>query len=194
MPLSPGWPGISSPEAGVKEQAEAMERIGAVEVDGRRYEPVEAAGGTIHVRHFFGAGGVVPGDPQEGTVYGETWLQSGEAREVPCWIGFNTPSTSDRRAGPAVAGQWSGEGGRVWVNGEEVPPPRWANAGYVPEQPWADERPFVDEGYAYREPARIALRKGMNRVLVKAPRKKGGWKWMFSFAPLDAAVIPPVSP
>ncbi len=173
---------------------EAMERIGAVEVDGRRYEPVEAAGGTIHVRHFFGAGGVVPGDPQEGTVYGETWLQSGEAREVPCWIGFNTPSTSDRRAGPAVAGQWSGEGGRVWVNGEEVPPPRWANAGYVPEQPWADERPFVDEGYAYREPARIALRKGMNRVLVKAPRKKGGWKWMFSFAPLDAAVIPPVSP
>ena len=55
----------------------------------------------------------------------------------------------------------------------------------MPKQMWADERPFVDEAYAFRKPTRVRVGKGWNRVLVKAPRRKGGWKWMFTFVPLE---------
>lgn len=159
---------------------ETLERLEAVDVDGTRYEPVEVVGGTVHLRHFFGKGGVLPGNPTEGTAYAETRIWSDEAREVPCWIGFNTPSTSDRRAGPMVDGKWSHEDGRVWVNGEAIEPPEWTHAGAVPGK----EEPFSDEGYAYRNPTVVAFEKGWNRVLVKAPRKNDGWKWMFTFLPL----------
>ncbi len=159
---------------------ETMERVEAVQVDGMSYDPIEVVGGTVHFRHFFGKGGVLPGNPTEGTAYAETRIWSEEAREVPCWIGFNTPSTSDRRMGPMVEGKWSHEDGRVWVNGEEVEPPEWTQAGAVPGK----EEPFTDEGYAYRDPTMVKFEKGWNRVLVKAPREKDGWKWMFTFLPL----------
>ncbi|MCH7227372.1 family 20 glycosylhydrolase [Haloferula sp. A504] len=164
---------------------ESMERLGPVVHEGISYEPFEVAGGTIHFRNFFGLGGVLPGAPTEGTAYAETRVWSDEAREIPCWIGFNTPSTSDRRAGPMISGKWSHEDGRVWVNGEELEPPRWENEGYMPAKTARDERPFVNEGYAYREPALVKLDKGWNRVLVKAPKTSKGWKWMFTFLPLE---------
>ena len=167
---------------------EKMERIGQVEYEGVSHEPIEVVGGTIHFRNFFGLGGVLPGGPTEGTAYAETRIWSEQTQEVPCWIGFNTPSTSDRRAGPMIAGKWSHEDGRVWVNGEAIEPPAWENAGPTPGK----EEPFTNEGYAYREPTMVSLQKGWNRVLIKAPRKKNGWKWMFTFLPLtDGLKIEP---
>jgi hypothetical protein len=50
------------------------------------------------------------------------------------------------------------------------------------------EIPLLDEGYEYREPTKIPLKKGWNNILIKAPIEsfKGkDWqnpvKWMFSF-------------
>lgn len=161
-------------------------RLEAVEWGGKRLVPFEVAGGTIHFRHFFGTGGVLDGKADEGTVYAETRVWSPDDRQCGCWIGFNSFSTSDRRGGPVpAAGEWNNEGGKLWVNGAEVRAPAWRNAGYMPRELWADERPFADEGYAARAPTQVRLRQGWNRVLAKVPRRKTGWKWMFTFVPLD---------
>jgi hypothetical protein len=158
---------------------------GGIKLDGGIHPPIAAIGGTLHLRHFFGTGGVFSGNPKEGTALATTRIWSERDGEVPCWIGFNSPSTSDRRSGPVVAGQWSRGGGRVWVNGHEIPPPEWKNAGYAPKVMWDDERPFSNEGYACREPAKVRLVKGWNEVRVVAPCLKDDWKWMFTFLPLE---------
>lgn len=167
---------------------ESSERIEEIMIDNKTYQPAAVMGGTVHFRHFFGTGGVFSGDPQQVTAYAETRLWSDSDRDLPCWIGFNSPSTSDRRAGPVIAGKWSCGDGKVWVNGKEIQPPDWKNAGYLPKVMWDDERPFANEGYACREPSAIRLHKGWNRVLVKAPRAKGDWKWMFTFVPLESGL------
>lgn len=159
-----------------------------IKVDGKTYQPATAVGGTIHLRHFFGTGGVFAGNPKEGTALAGTRIWSESAREVPCWIGFNSQSTSDRRAGPVMAGKWSRGGGRVWVNGIEIPPPVWENAGYAPKVMWDDERPFANEGYACRAPVRVRFEKGWNEVRVVAPCLKDDWKWMFTFLPLESGL------
>ena len=50
------------------------------------------------------------------------------------------------------------------------------------------EIPLIDEGYSYREPTQIVLKKGWNTVLIKVPiatLKGKDWqtpeKWMFTF-------------
>lgn len=139
-----------------------------------------ATGGTLHFRHFFGKGGVLPGNPEEGTAWAETWIHAKSAGPVGFWIGFDTPSTSDRRAGPVpAAGQWSNAGATVSVNGKAIPGPTLANAGKKP----GDEIPFVDEGYFYRAPTAVDLVAGWNHVLLKVPHRKGDWKWSATFAP-----------
>jgi len=35
-----------------------------------------------------------------------------------------------------------------------------------------------------REPAKIALKKGWNSVLLKVPQGGSSWKWMFTFVPV----------
>ncbi len=172
-------------EVGKAFAPENMDHFESIEVDGKRFEPIEAVGGTVHLRHFFDMGGVLPGKPQAGTVYAESFVWSPDAREIDCWIGFNSFSTSDRRGGPVPAGgEWSNAGAKVWWNGVELRAPDWANAGYAPKQMWSDERPFADELYASRAPTRLKLKPGWNRVLLKAPRRKDGWKWMFTFLPV----------
>ena len=147
--------------------------------------PIEVRGGTIHFRHFFDKGGVLPGNPKSGTAYAESWIWSPAPRRQAFWINFNTFSTSDRRGGPTPAkGQWSNVGAKVWLNGADVPGPQWTNAGYQPKANWSDETPFVDEGYCYREPAMLDLRSGWNRILIKAPMAPPAWKWMFTCLPV----------
>lgn len=164
---------------------ESMDTIKALEYEDRSYEPIEVVGGTIHFRHFFNKGGVLPTNSVESTAYAETRIWMDCAQVIPCWIGFHTPSTSDRRGGPFINGQWSREGARIWVNGAEVVPPKWENAGYMPAKTSRDEKPLVNEGYAYREPMMVSFKQGWNRILVKSPRVKDSWKWMFTFLPLD---------
>ncbi len=72
------------------------------------------------------------------------------------------------------------------MNGEIVAPPNWARGG----QKGNPEIPLIDEGYEYRAPTKILLKKGWNIILIKAPVgsfKARGWqnpvKWMFTFIP-----------
>jgi hypothetical protein len=87
-----------------------------------------------------------------------------------------------------MPGTWDNHKSTVWVNGKIIPPPYWKHGG----QKGNPEIPLIDEGYEYREPTKILLKKGWNEVLIKAPIgsfKGKDWqnpeKWMFTFLPVD---------
>ena len=145
-------------------------------------------GGTVILRHWwaFLIKGILD-DPQENTTwYATTKIWSDEPGEKEFWIGFNDISRSPATDSPP-AGAWDNKNSAVWVNGKIVPPPSWTRPG----QKGNMEIPLIDEGYAYRPPTRILLKKGWNEVLIKAPvgsfKAADGQnpvKWMFTFVPL----------
>lgn len=148
----------------------------------------EAVGGTLILRHWWAdiLQGLVP-DPQEQTTwYARTKVWSDQDQTRAFWIGFNDLSRSYASDSPA-SNTWDDRGSCLWVNHQLIEPPRWIQAGMKGDL----EKPLRDEGYTFREPTRIYLKKGWNEVLVKLPvnRFKGkDWqnpvKWMFTFVPL----------
>jgi hexosaminidase len=142
-------------------------------------------GATIWLRHFWHP--MINShirDPKDSTTwYAYREIYSDQERTAPFWIGFKNISRSVQAATPP-AGQWDERGSKVWVNDELIEPPLWKLPGRVPS---SLEEPLVDESYEYRQPTRIRLKKGLNRVLIKVPAGnfKGPWydpiKWMFTF-------------
>src|SRR3546814_5108122 len=69
-----------------------------------------------------------------------------------------------------------------------ISPPEWKFPG---RPPGLLEEPMVDEGYYYRPPATVRVRKGWNQLLVKLPLglfNYDDWqrppKWMFTVVPV----------
>jgi hypothetical protein len=146
-------------------------------------------GGTVILRHWWAD--VVKGaldEPKENTTwFARTRIWSDEYTQAKFWIGFNDLSRSYMSASPAL-GTWDDRGSTVRVNGQLIAPPIWKQAGIV----GASEIPMIDEGYSFREPTIISLKKGWNEVVIKAPVasfKGKDWqnpvKWMFTFVPVD---------
>ena len=154
---------------------------------GRTPKPFkQVTGGTVVLRHWWTPliKGAVDVPKENTTVYGSTRIWSDAEEEREAWIGFENLSRSYASSSPPPDA-WDYKGGAVWVNGEAVPAPKWMRAG----QKGHPEIPLVDEGYEYRAPSKVRLRKGWNTVLVKAPvasfRARGSQdpvKWMFSFS------------
>lgn len=148
-----------------------------------------AVGGTIVFRHWWAPqiSGVLK-DPKENTTwYATTMIHSDVDTVRGFWIGFNDLSRSPATDSPPP-GEWNHRQAKLWVNGSEIAPPMWLHAG----QKGNSEIPLIDEGYSYRPPAMIHLRKGENTVLIKAPIgtfKGKDWqnpeKWMFTFVPVN---------
>jgi hexosaminidase len=150
---------------------------------------MKAVGGTIVLRHWWHPliKGVIP-DPSENTTWyalGKIW--SDDDKEGKFWIGFNNLSRSPATNSPPV-GSWDSKNSEVKVNGILIQAPEWNHGG----QKGNSETPLVDEGYEYREPTNVTLKKGWNTVLVKLPIagfKGTDWqnpvKWMFTFMPYD---------
>lgn len=142
-------------------------------------------GGTIWLRHFWHP--MIDSHikhPEDSTTwYAYREIHAEKDRDASFWIGFKNISRSVQAATPP-AGQWDERQSKVWVNGELIPAPNWKFPGRIPK---SLEEPLEDEGYEYREPTVIHLKKGLNRILIKAPvgNFKGPWydpvKWMFSF-------------
>ncbi len=159
-------------------------------VDGKiyRWRKELAWGGTVHIRHFFGFPGWIPG-AGKGTVYGLTWIHSDRERDGWMWINFNTLSLSGGRsgAGNPPLGKWSWMESKVWLNGKEVPPPRWNHPGLRGRAGFEVE--VTNETYVNRPPCKVHFRKGWNQLLVKAPA--GKWKgrknrkWCFTAIPVS---------
>ena len=150
---------------------------------------IPAVGGTIVFRHWWAPqiSGALQNPEENTTWYATTTIQSDVDTVRGFWIGFNDLSRSPATDSPPLGG-WNHRQGKLWVNGHEVPPPIWRHPG----QQGNSEIPLVDEGYSYRPPTMIHLKKGANTVLVKSPIGKfrgKDWqnpeKWMFTFVPVQ---------
>lgn len=148
----------------------------------------KAVGGTIIWRHWWAPLiKAVLDDPKENTTwYASTQIWSAEEKVENFWIGFNNLSRSPATDSPKP-GTWDNHQSKVWVNGKLIDPPKWKRGG----QKGNSEIPLIDEGYEYREPTKIVLKKGWNDVLIKSPIgsfKGKDWqnpeKWMFTFVPV----------
>ncbi|WP_448699306.1 family 20 glycosylhydrolase [Mucilaginibacter sp. AW1-3] len=121
------------------------------------------------------------------TWYAYTQLFSPADKILEVWIGLKDLSRSGADATPA-AGEWDQNKSKVYVNSHLIDPPHWAFAG---REKGKLEDPLADEGFYYREPFKIRVKKGWNTVLIKLPM--GGFnhqdwqvppKWMFTFVPV----------
>jgi len=147
-------------------------------------------GGTIWLRHFWHPmiQSHLENTKDSTTYYAIRKIWSDKEGFKNCWIGFNDLSRSTATDSPP-AGAWDEKGSAIWVNEKIIVPPLWKNAG----QKGNAETPLTDEGYEYREPAKIFFNKGWNTVLIKAPVgafKGKDWqnpvKWMFTMLEVEA--------
>jgi len=146
-----------------------------------------ARGGTIILRHWWAdvLQGAIEMPIQNSTWYARTKIWSDEEGIKSFWIGFNNLSRSYASDSPSL-GKWDDLGSQLWVNKQIISPPHWKQAG----QKGAMDIPLIDEGYSFRKPTTITLKKGWNEVLIKLPVSKlsgKDWqnplKWMFTFVP-----------
>ena len=149
----------------------------------------EFYGGTIVLRHWWSdvVKGAIDDPAENSTLYAVSRIWSDLDSNKEFWIGFNDLSRSYASDSPDL-GTWDDRMSRLWVNAHEVLPPDWQHAGQKGDL----EIPLIDEGYSYRSPAIIQLRKGWNTIVVKLPvgKFKGkDWqnplKWMFTCLPID---------
>jgi len=145
-------------------------------------------GGTIVLRHWWAPliKGAIDSIKPNQVWYATTQIWSEEHATKPFWIGFNNLSRSPATDSPP-AFAWNEHNATATVNGGIVPPPTWNRAG----QKGNSEIPLIDEGYEYREPTMIELKKGWNEVRIKIPiGKLSGTNWqnpakyMFTFVPV----------
>lgn len=146
-------------------------------------------GGTIIFRHWWAPKiqGVLKNPKENTTWYASRKIWSEKETVKSFWIGFNNFSRSQATDSPPL-GQWDNHHSQILINGEIIPPPNWLHAG----QQGGLEIPLSDEGYEYRKPTTVHIRKGWNTVLVKAPIGKftgKNWnnpeKWMFTFTEVE---------
>ena len=153
-------------------------------------QPVaQAVGGTVILRHWWAnlIDATLEAPKENSTWYATTRIWSNEEGIKKFWIGFNNLSRSPATDSP-LPGSWDNHQSKIWVNGNLIDPPKWKQGGIKGDP----EIPLIDEGYEYREPAKIMLKRGWNNVLVKAPIgsfKGKDWqnpeKWMFTFVSAD---------
>lgn len=134
--------------------------------------------------------GVLGSQELDQTRYAWTYVYSPKAQEVGAQIEFRNYSRSDNGLVPQN-GKWDIMGSRVWVNDEELLPAwEWANAGVNPSL----ESELGNLNFPARQPVRVKLHKGWNKVLLKCPyvRIAGGsgnrpnkWQFTFVFTTLD---------
>ncbi|MCF3109378.1 beta-N-acetylhexosaminidase [Niabella sp. CC-SYL272] len=160
--------------------------------DSCQLSPVKTErGGTIVLRHWWYPliKGAVDHPRDSTTWYASTSIWSDAEGEKPFWIGFNNLSRSMATDSPPE-GAWDNRGSSLWVNEKLILPPSWKRPGQKGDL----EIPLTDEGYEYRPPTYILLKKGWNRVLIKLPVGSfaaKNWqnpvKWMFTFVPLSGS-------
>jgi hypothetical protein len=144
-------------------------------------------GGTIVLKHWWAP--LIKGaldDPKENTTWyasSNYWSEVDTVKNF--WIGFYNISRSQATDSPPI-GKWDQKESQVWVNGDLIKPPVWKRGG----QKGNSEIPLTDEGYEFREPSQIHLKKGANTILIKLPVgsfKGKDWqnpvKWVFTFVP-----------
>lgn len=153
--------------------------------EGKTYGTNDTEGAGIYLRHVWG--NTIPcfyKDPQENhTAYAWTWVYSPKDQEAGAWIEFQNYGRSEMDLAPPQ-GQWDYKGSRIWLNDEEILPPIWA----ATHKEKSNEVPLGNENCVGREPTKVHLQKGWNKVFMKLPVGEFRLpevrlvKWMFTFA------------
>ncbi|MCC8148135.1 family 20 glycosylhydrolase [Akkermansia sp.] len=167
-------------------------------------------GGAVHIRHLFAMFNMHRNQYRldhwptlmsedvgkgAGTCYALTSIRSPREQEVWLMFGLNGMwghSGGYRSARAPEQGSWDFSGGDVWLNGKRVKPPKWPFKS-LPWGGWGkgriEEAPLTWEGYFFRPPVKVKLRKGVNRVLIRSVF--GHWKgdsgqrgWFFCCIPV----------
>ncbi|MCB1130230.1 MAG: family 20 glycosylhydrolase [Verrucomicrobiae bacterium] len=130
-----------------------------------------------------------------GTCYALTYVHSPIEQDVHLMFGLNGMwghSGGYRSARAPEPGSWDFSGGNIWLNDKPVPAPHWK----FKSLPWTDwgkgriEVPLTGEGYFFRPPVKIHLRKGVNKILVRSvfghwKGDEGERKWFFCAMPVQ---------
>lgn len=152
--------------------------------NGKTYKTGKATGAGIYLRHVWGT--LVPGfykEPEANhTAYAYTWVYSPKKQEVGALIEFQNYSRSEADLAPPQ-GKWDYKESKVWINNKEIAPPTWINTHTVK----SNEIPMQNENAVAREPIKVNLKKGWNKVMLKLPvagfstKEIRLEKWMFTF-------------
>ena len=169
-----------------------------------------AYGGAIHFRHLYAMFNMHNGKfrldhwptlmspllgKEPGTCYALTYVASPKEQDVFLMFGLNGMwghSGGYRTARAPEQGSWDFSGGDIRLNDKRVDPPAWPFKS-LPWEGWGKGRiehsPLTWEGYFFRPPVRIHLRKGLNRILVKSvfghwKGDDGERKWFFCCIPV----------
>lgn len=181
--------------------------------DGERtlsWKPEPAVGGAVHIRHLFAMFGMHRGKYRpnlwptlmssdvgtgNGTCYALTYVRSPEDREVFLMLGLNGMwghSGGYRSSRAPEPGSWDFSGGEVLLNDRNVPAPDWSFKS-LPWSGWGQGRievPLTQEGYFFRPPVKVHLKKGLNKILVRSvfghwKGDDGERKWFFCCMPVN---------
>ena len=155
--------------------------------NGTTYNTRMATGAGIYLRHTWGS--VIPTfygrDYSTGyTAYAYTYIYSPEARTAGALIEFQNYGRSEKDTAPD-AGKWDRKGSRIWLNDEEILPDPWTNTGKT----ITNEVDLGNENFTNRDPKKISLKQGWNKVMIKLPYVAANGvrlnKWLFTFVVTD---------
>lgn len=159
------------------------------ELEGQVYDSRLATGAGIYLRHIWHP--TVPSflshPGLDQTVYAWTYVYSPEEQDCEAQVECYTYSRSGHDYAPK-AGCWDRRGSRIWLNGEEIPAPRWEQTDCLIPQDEADKG-LTNENLTARPPVALHLQRGWNSVFLKLPHVDSGGtkrdKWQFTFVLTD---------
>lgn len=156
------------PNGGETEKVFEPEKVlkASYELDGKKYQWQTNWGGTVSLQDVYGK------SKEKQTAYALTWVFSPKAMEVEAWINFSRKYLAWPQPENPKQGHWACAGSRIWVNDSEIKPPIW-------EKPDRYRAPVTEESCIFREPSKIKLKKGWNKVMMKATNQFEPWTVTF---------------
>lgn len=170
-----------------------------------------AWGSAIHIRHFYDVFDIHRNkysinhwpasmtnevEKNDGTCYALTYVLSPKNQDIHLMFGLNGMwghSGGYRSARAPEQGQWDFSGGDIWLNNKRIEPPVWP----FKSLPWTDwgrgrieDAPLTQEGYFFRPPVKVSLKKGWNKILIRSvfghwKGDNGQRKWFFNCIPVS---------
>ncbi|MFI3315387.1 MAG: family 20 glycosylhydrolase [Rikenellaceae bacterium] len=136
------------------------------EYEGKEYKAKKAIGAGFYLRHVWGD--FIPSfhkkaEPNH-TAYAYTWVYSPKDQECGMWITFQNYSRSEMDLSPPQ-GKWDIKESNIWLNDQEIAPPVWSETHTVK----SNEVPLGNVNFETREPTKVHLNKGWNKLFVKLP-------------------------
>ena len=146
-------------------------------------------GGCVDLHEICKSKGLTPEKEMMATLTTEIYVERDTV--ITAWVGFDTPSRSNRKSdGIGAQGQWE-MSGRIFSGKTEIQPPKpWNEPGKYRyhHNTWnrpPNEEPYTDEQFFWmREPATIPLKAGWNTIRMECPRVFDANVWIAAFVPL----------